>query len=247
LTEGLVLSLGGALAGIAVGLGGARALMALTTAPLALDSSATLSVPVLLFTMALAAATGVVFGVVPVSTVLRTDTAAFLKDDSARGTATKRTGLTRSVLVVIETAVAVMLLIGAGLLIKSFLRIQGVNPGFSTDNVLTATIALPSTRYASPASRVGFWNQVVERVRAVPGVTSVGLTTNVPFSGNVGSGSYTIVGRTLAPGEAAPHGRQEVIGGDYFAAMAVPLIKGRPFASTDVAGAPSVCIIDAYL
>ena len=247
LTEGLVLSLGGAAAGLALGVAGVQALLTLTTVPLALSTAATLNAPVLLFTLTLAALTGLVFGVVPVSTIFRTNTASFLKDDSARGTASKRTGFTRSILVVVETAVAVMLLIGAGLLIKSFLRIQDVNPGFSTRNVLTATVALPATRYTSDASKIGFWNQLADRLRAVPGVSSVGLTTNVPFSGNVSSGSYTIAGRTLAPGEAPPHGRQEIIGGDYFNAMEVPLLKGRAFASTDTASAQNVCIIDSYL
>jgi predicted permease len=247
LTEGLALSVAGAIAGLALGVAGVKALLTLTTAPIPLTVAATLDAPVLLFTLTLAVLTGLVFGVVPVSTVYRTDTSAVLKDDSARGTAGRRTGFTRGVLVVAETAVAVMLLVGAGLLIKSFLRILHVNPGFSTDNVLTANIGLPATRYPDAAARVGFWNQVVDRVRTVPGVTAVGLTTNVPFSGNVGSGSYAIVGRTLAPGEATPHGRQEGIGGDYFAAMGIPLLTGRAFASTDVVGAQSVCIIDAYL
>ena len=247
LTEGLVLSLAGALAGIALGLAGVKALLALTTVPMTLTASATLNAPVLLFALGLAAVTGLVFGVVPASTVFRTNTAAFLKDDSARGTATKRTGVTRSVLVVAETAVAVMLLIGSGLLIKSFLKIQEVNPGFSTRNVLTAQIALPAAHYANAAARIAFWNQLVDRVRAIPGASSVGLTSNVPFNGNVGSGSYTIVGRTLGPGEAEPHGRQEVVGGDYFNAMEIPIVKGRTFASTDVVGSQLVCIIDAYL
>ena len=247
LTEGLVLSAAGAIAGLALGVAGVKALLTLTTAPIPLTVAATLNAPVLLFTLALSALTGLVFGVVPVSTVFRTDTAVVLKDDSARGTSGRRTGATRGVLVVVETAVAVMLLVGAGLLIKSFILIQQVNPGFSIENVLTANIGLPAARYATPAARVGFWNQVVDRIRAVPGVTSVGLTTNVPFSGNVGSGSYNIVGRTLAPGEASPHGRQEGIGGDYFAAMGIPLLKGRAFLSTDVIGAQSVVVIDAYL
>jgi len=247
LTEGLVLSMAGAILGIALGVAGVKALLTLATVPMSLTTSATLNPPVLLFALALAGATGLVFGLVPVTTVLRTNTAAYLKDDSARGTASKRTGVTRSLLVVAETAVAVMLLIGSGLLIKSFIRIQEVNPGFSTRNVLTAQIALPATRYATRAARLGFWNQLTDNVRAIPGVAAVGLTTNVPFNGNVGSGSYMIVGRTLAPGEAAPHGRQEVIGGDYFNAMEIPLLKGRPFASTDAAGGQNVCIIDAYL
>jgi len=119
LTEGLVLSLAGALAGIALGIAGVKALLALATVPMTLTVGATLNAPVLLFALGLAAVTGLVFGVVPASTAFRTNTAAFLKDDSARGTASKRTGVTRSLLVIAETAVAVMLLVGAGLLIKS--------------------------------------------------------------------------------------------------------------------------------
>ncbi|HMD35059.1 MAG TPA: ABC transporter permease [Vicinamibacterales bacterium] len=214
LTEGLVLSLTGALAGIALGLAGVKALLTLTTVPMTVSTGATLNAPVLLFALGLSAVTGLVFGVVPISTVFRTNTAAFLKDDSARGTASKRTGMTRSLLVVAETAVAVLLLIGSGLLIKSFMKIQEVDPGFSTRNVLTAQIALPASRYATAAARIAFWNQLTDRVRAIPGASAVGLTTNVPFNGNVGSGSYSIVVRTLAPGEAMPHGRQEVVGAD---------------------------------
>ncbi len=247
LTEGLVLSLAGALLGIALGLAGVKALLTLTTVPITLSTAATLNAPVLLFALGLAMVTGLVFGLVPVSTILRTNTAAYLKDDSARGTATKRTGVTRSLLVVAETAVAVMLLIGSGLLIKSFIRIQSVNPGFSTKNVLTAQIALPASRYANAAARIAFWNQLADKARAIPGVSSVGLTSNVPFNGSVSSGSYNIVGRTLAPGEAEPHGRQEIVGADYFATMAIPILKGRSFVSTDATGAQPVCVIDAYL
>jgi predicted permease len=247
LTEGIVLSIAGASVGLAVGVAGIKALIALSTAQLPGSPETTLHVPVLLFTLALAVATGVVFGLVPAVAVLRGNTAAFLKDDSSRGTSGRRTGLTRTMLVVTETAIAVVLLVGAGLTIKSFARLQNVDPGFTIDNVLTAQIALPAARYPDAPARIAFWNRITERARAIPGVSASGLTTNVPFNGNVGSGSYTIVGRTLAPGEAVPHGRQEVVGGDYFKAMRIPLVSGRTFEDTDTATSQLVCVIDEYL
>ena len=131
-----------------------------------------------------------------------------------------------------------MLLVGAGLLIKSFARLQNVNPGFATENVLTAQMALPATRYPDQAARTAFWQRLLQSARAIPGVTTAGLTSNVPFNGNVSSGSYSIVGYTPGPSEAAPHGRQEVVGGDYFRAMQIPLIEGRLFNDGDTAESP---------
>jgi putative ABC transport system permease protein len=247
LIEGLVLSLTGAIAGLALGLASLKALIVLSTTQIPGAPQAALHVPVLLFTLALAVLTGIVFGVVPGVTVLRGNTAAFLKDDTSRGTAGRRTGATRATLVVAETALAVVLLIGAGLMIKSFLRLEEVNPGFSSENVLTAQIALPASRYADPPAIAAFWSRLADRARSIPGVTAVGLTTNVPFNGNVSSGSYTIVGRALAPGEATPHSRQEIVGADYFNAMRIPLIAGRMFSDSDTLSSPPVCVIDAYL
>jgi predicted permease len=140
-----------------------------------------------------------------------------------------------------------MLLIGAGLLVKSFLHLQRVDPGFSTENVLTAQISLPAARYPDGAARRAFWVRLVEQARALPGVTAAGLTTNVPFNGMVSSGSYSIVGYTPGPTEAAPHGRQEIVGGDYFAAMKIPLVEGRFFNDADTAESPQVVVVDQYM
>jgi len=247
LVEGLVLAALGAVGGLAIGYAGLNALLALSAAPLPGSPHATLYAPVLLFTLALAATTGIVFGVAPALTVLRGNTAAFLKDDSTRGTAGRGAGATRATLVVLETAFAVMLLIGAGLTIRSVAELQRVDPGFQPENVLTAQVALPASRYPDVAARAAFWSRALDRIRAIPGVIAVGATSNVPFNGMVGSGSYNIVGRTLAPDEAVPHGRQEVVGGDYFRAMHIPLVTGRVFTDGDVASAPRVCVIDAYL
>ena len=150
LTEGVVLSVVGGIAGFAVGIAGLQGLIAMTSQQLPGATQATLEPVVLLFTVALSIATGLVFGLIPAVAVIRGNTAAFLKDDSTRGSAGKRTGLTRATLVVAETALALMLLVGAGLLIKSFARLQSVNPGFSTENVLTAQIALPPLQVPRP-------------------------------------------------------------------------------------------------
>jgi len=247
LIEGLVLSALGAIAGIGVGLGGVRGLVALSTQQIPGMSDASINPAVLAFTTLLAIVTGLVFGLVPATTVLRRNMSAVLKDDSSRGSASKQTRMTRSALVVAETALALMLLVGAGLLIKSFLHLQDVNPGFSPERVLTAQLALPAARYPDPAARRAFWSRLVERVRALPGVTAAGLTSNVPFNGNVGSGSYSIVGYNPPSNEAQPHGRQEVVGGDYFRAMQIPIVAGRGFTDADSADAPLAVVIDQVL
>jgi predicted permease len=247
LVEGIVLSILGAAGGLVVGWGGVRGLVALSPPQVPGLAGASLNPAVMAFTMTLAVLTGIVFGLVPGLTLLRSSMSTVLKDDSARGTAGTRTSLARSTLVIAETALALVLLVGAGLLIKSFLKLQDVNPGFSAERVLTAQLALPAARYPDAAARRAFWARLLDRVRSLPGVTAAGLTSNVPFNGNVSSGSYAIVGYTPPQGEAQPHGRQEVIGGDYFRAMQIPIVAGRAFSDADTPDAPPVVIIDQYL
>jgi predicted permease len=247
LTEGVVLATLGGIGGLGVGFLGVRALLALSAQQAPGTAEASIQPAVLVFTMALAIVTGLIFGLIPAVVVLRGNTASLLKEDSARGSAGRGTGFMRSSLVVIETAFALMLLVGAGLLVKSFLALQRVDPGFSTENVLTAQISLPASRYPDAAARRAFWMRLVEKARALPGVTAAGLTSNVPFNGSVSSGSYSIVGYTPGPSEAAPHGRQEVVGGDYFAAMKIPLLEGRFFNDGDTADSQPVVVVDQYL
>jgi len=247
MTEGLVLSAAGGLAGIVVAVAGARALVELAGDRLPGIPGSPLDPMVLGATFGLVLLTGVIFGLVPALTATRGHTAEDLKNDTTRGTASRRVGIFRASMVVCEVAAALILLTGAGLLVKSLIRLQTVSPGFVPDRVLTAQVALPTSRYPTPASRIGFWNQLLEQAAVIPGVTWAGLTTNVPFNGNVSSGSYAIVGYTPPAGEPAPHGRQEIVGGDYFKAMNIPLRKGRFFSSGDTADAQPVCIIDEYL
>ncbi len=247
LVEGLVLSTIGAVAGLAVGFAGVRALVALTAQEIPGLVHATLNPAMILFTLLLAAVTGVVFGLVPALVVSRRNTTAILNDDSTRASPGRSTGFTRAALVVAETALALVLLVGAGLLIKSFVRLQHVDPGFSSANVLTARLALPDATYAGATARATFWARLVEKVRAIPGVSAAGLTSNVPLSGMVSSGSYAIVGYTPGPGEARPHARQDVVGGDYFRVMQIPLVAGRLFNDGDTATSPPVVVVDTFL
>ena len=246
-TEGVVLSSLGAAGGLALGWIGVRTLVALSSNQLPGIAETSLHPAVLFFTLAIAVLTGLVFGVVPAVSVIRGNTSSLLKDDATRGSASRATTFVRSTLVIAETAAALMLLVGAGLLIKSFGRLLDVNPGFSSERVLTASVALPANRYPDAATRSAFWTRLLEKVRAVPGVTAAGLTSNLPLSGNVSSGSYSIVGYTPGPSEPAPHGRQEVVGGDYFRTLQIPLLQGRVFTDSDTAESPRVVVIDQYL
>ena len=246
-TEGVVLSSLGAAGGLALGWIGVRTLVALSSNQVPGIAETSLHPAVLFFTLAIAVLTGLVFGVVPAVSVIRGNTSSLLKDDATRGSASRATTFVRSTLVIAETAAALMLLVGAGLLIKSFGRLLDVNPGFSSERVLTASVALPANRYPDAATRSAFWTRLLEKVRAVPGVTAAGLTSNLPLSGNVSSGSYSIVGYTPGPSEPEPHGRQEVVGGDYFRTLQIPLLQGRVFTDSDTAESPRVVVIDQYL
>ncbi|MEO8679993.1 MAG: ABC transporter permease [Vicinamibacterales bacterium] len=247
LTEGLVLSLFGAAGGLALGVAGVTGLVALVGQQLPGTPPAALNLPVLAFTLGMAVLTGVVFGLVPALATMRSNVVNVLRDDNTRGSAGRGTGFLRAGLVMSEVALAVMLLVGAGLMIKSYANLQDVNPGFATDNVLTAQLALPSTRYPDENARRSFWTRLVAEAARIPGATTVGLTSNVPFNGMVASGSYNIVGYTPGPTEAAPHGRQEVVGGDYFKAMQIPLITGRLFSDIDGPESPRVVVVDKYM
>jgi predicted permease len=247
LIEGLVLSSAGVLAGIGIGVAGSRVLVALAPAQIPGLANASINATVLMFTATLGVLTGVVFGLVPALALRRTNLTDLLHEDSSRTSASRGTRRARASLIVAETALALMLLVGAGLLLKSFFRLQAVDPGFKADHVLTAQISLPALRYNDAPSRVAFWTRLLADIHALPGVATVGLTSNIPLSGNVSSGSYSIVGTTPPPNEAAPHGRQEIAGGDYFGSLRIPLLKGRLFSDLDTDTSERVVLVDQYL
>jgi putative ABC transport system permease protein len=163
---------------------------------------------------------------------------------TGRASASAQTGRLRATLVVVETALAVVLLVGAGLLIKSFASVLRVDPGFSSEHVLTAQITLPASRYPDDGPTRAFWARLLERTRVIPGVSAAGAISSLPFSGATSAGTYRVVGRSYGPGERPPHAQQDFVAGDYFRAMHIPLLEGRLFSDTDGADAPRVVIVD---
>jgi predicted permease len=245
--EGAALSAFGAAAGAATAAGGMRVLATITAEQWPEMAGATIAPAVLMFTVALAVLTAIVFGVVPAVSVLRGNVASTLKDDSARGSAGARTGAVRNALIVAETALAVVLLVGAGLLLKSFAKLTRVDPGFTVDHVLTAQVSLVPTRYRDATAQRAFWERLLEGARQIPGVTAVGLISTVPFSGDLSAGSYTVAGHAQDSTTKPPHARQDQVDGDYFRAMGIPLLDGRWFGNSDGPDSPRVVVIDRFL
>jgi predicted permease len=247
IVEGLVLSIAGAAGGAAVGLAAMKLLSVLGREQLPVATTATLDLPVLLMTAGIAMATGVIFGVVPAVGLLRGDLEATLRDESNRGTAGRRTGAVRSLLVAVETAMALALIVGAGLLVRSLVRVLAVDPGFVTNRVLTAQVALPRPRYADPAARRAFWQSLSTKLREIPEVEAAGLTSSVPFSGTVSAGTYQLAGRSLGPTEKPPHAQLETVGGDYFRALQIPVLEGRVFDERDGPDRERAVVVDRLL
>lgn len=198
---------------------------------------------VLLFTVAVSVLTGVIFGLIPAFQASRTDLNEALKETGSRAGGGMRSGA-RSSLVVAEIAISLMLLVGAGLMIKSFLRLQRVDPGFKPDNVLTMDINLPQTKYRENEQINLFYRELIERVRALPGVTSVGAGEYLPLSGFDSTTGIFIDGRPLpAPGESQEAHNRNVTP-DYFNALGISLRAGRFFTERDNGDSPKVAIIN---
>ena len=246
LTEGLLLSLVGGAVGIAAGAAGTRALVTAMGEQLPRGVDAALSVPVLAMTVLVAILTSLVFGVVPAAPALRGVMVPALKEDAGRTAGSRRGRRLRSAMVVAEASLALVLLVGAGLLVKSFTRLLRVDPGFVADRVLTAQVTLPAARYRDAAAAAAFWQRLLERTRTIPGVTAAGLVSTLPFGGARSAGTYTIVGRPVPAGTTPPHALNEIVAGDYFRSMGIPLSQGRLFGDTDRVDGTRVVIVDRF-
>lgn len=241
LTESLLLALCGGAAGLLVAYWGLDALLALAPSDLPRASGIHLDATVLIFALVLSAATGIVFGVAPAWLAAHTDMNESLKQGS-RGSTDAR-GRLRGALVVVEVAFALVLLGGAGLLARSFMRLTHVDPGFNPQNALVMRLSLPEKKYEKPAQQVAFADALLEHVRALPGVTEVGLTHTLPLLGDWVL-SFSIAGRPpVAPGDMPPTNYYAVTPG-YFRAMGIRLIRGRLFTPQDNAKTPHVAVIN---
>jgi putative ABC transport system permease protein len=203
------------------------------------------------FTFVLSLLSGAVFGLVPALRVSHLDLHATLKDAN-RGTAGAgavwgRGNNLRRVLVISELALCVMLLIGAGLLIRSFVRLESVSPGFNPNNVLTLELTMSGPRYKDPQVVVATYRQLWNRLEGLPGVTASGAVTALPLSQMFAWGPITVEGRVPPPGENFINADQRVVSGHYFEAMQLPLRSGRFFNEQDTFTSPKVVVIDEYM
>jgi predicted permease len=239
LTESVVLSAAGGTAGLLVALWGMGPLVSLLPPGLHGATDIRIDRGVLEFTVLLSLMTGVLFGLLPAYQAGREDVNASLKEGgrSSAGASNR----TRGALVIAEISLALVLLVGAGLLIKSFIRLQSVDPGFSTSNLMSMRVNLPNAKYRVASEQSRFFHQVLERVRARGEVEAAGAVSRLPLTPGNSSRSLTLEGR--APTEN-PEADYRVISGGYFHTMGIPLQRGRDFSDHDDAAAPGVAIIN---
>jgi len=246
LTESLVLSLAGGAAGVALAAGAVRGLAALAPAFLPRVEAVSLDGGVLLFAFALAVATGALFGLVPALQTSRFEVAAALREGE-RGSSSGGASGMRRVLVASEFALALLLLVGAGLLGRSFVRLRAVDPGFNPAGVLTMTVSVAGTSHADPAKRAIFYERLLEAARGVPGIASAGMINHLPLAGDIWAFPYEVEGRPEAPPGEGLSATYRVVMPGYFATMGIPLRAGRDIRLTDRSDAPGVVIVNESL
>jgi putative ABC transport system permease protein len=244
MTESVLLALVGGALGLVLAYLGVRALVALEPPNVPRVQELSIDATVLLFTFGTALLTGVLFGLAPALQSARPDLQGTLKEGGRSGISDVAGQIVRRTLVVAEMALALVLLIGAGLLIRSFARLQAVDPGFNPGNVITANIALPRSKYDSAAKRVAFFDALLPRVSSIPGVLGAGLTSVAPFSGSWSTGSFSVEGYQPGENQPGPWGDIRLVSPDFHKALGISLIKGRYFDVSDRQGSRAVAIVD---
>jgi len=201
-----------------------------------------LSGPVLLFTLALSIVTGLLSGLLPALSMTRGDVNESLKQGLGRMDADSGTGITRSALVTIEVALSLVLLMGAGLMVRSLWKLQSADPGFDEHNVLTLALQVPRRQFSAPQHETQFVTDVLQRVRSLPGVESAGAIDDLPLAGGSNQ-PVAVEGRPVVPMSEQPEVSVRVISPGYFRAMRIPVLVGRDIEASDTADATSVVVI----
>ena len=247
LTESLLLALAGGVLGLGLAFWGVRSVAALNPGNLPRADEIGVDAPVMLFTLAVSVLTGLLFGLAPAVQTSAVDLHGALKE-GGRGSAGDRGGQSlRRMLVVAEVALALTLLTGAGLLVKSFARLQGVNPGFDPDHLLTVNLALPPARYPSDTQQVAFSDQVLPALASVPGVRAAATTSVIPFGGNWSTASFEVEGYQPPKGQPNPWGDLRIVSPGFFETLRIPLRAGRVLSDQDRAGSRLVAVVDDEL
>jgi putative ABC transport system permease protein len=247
LTESLVISVTGGILGLFLGFAGVRFLLAINPGSIPRigedGSAVTVDSHVLLFTLGISVLTGILFGLVPAISASRKNLAAILNESSNRAGVGFRSGKVRSVLVVSEMALALVLVIGAALLIRTFMKLQAVDPGFDTHNVLTMAMSISGDRFLKTSGVAQVIHDGTERINAVPGVTTAAAACCLPLQGGFGL-PFNIVGRANGDNPNTGGAGYFPVSWSYFDVFKVPILRGRNFTDRDNGSAPGVVIIN---
>jgi predicted permease len=243
LTESVLLALAGGALGLIWAHSGIRLIMAFLADKLPHSVDVGLDVKVLGFTAAISVAVGILAGVLPALRLTRNNVSQSLKQGLGRTDADSGGNRTRSVLVVSEVALSLILLVGAGLMIRSFQNLHGVNPGFDSHNVLTMTAMVSRAKFPTPDQQINFFEQVLQRVRTLPGVESAGVVDDIPLDNGGSHQPIAIEGRPTLPMSEQPEVDVRLISSGYLSALHIPLLRGRDFSDSDLVGRPAVILI----
>ncbi|MBZ5617936.1 MAG: ABC transporter permease [Acidobacteriia bacterium] len=246
-SESLLLALAGGAFGLVLARGVVGVLVWLGSESIPRLADARLDARLFLFALGISVATGILFGMAPAIQVSGGNLNAALTEGGRGGTTGQRGRLMRSTLVVLEVALSVVVLIGAGLLIRSFVRLRQTDPGFQPSGLLTFRLLLGGSRNASPDRRISFVQQVGDRMAVLPGVRAVGGVNWLPLTGLGGGTTFTIEGRNAPPPAQRPVGLVRSVTPSYFRAMGIPLIAGREFTANDTSQLPPVVVVNQTL
>ena len=255
LTESVLLAAAGAAIGIFLSVWGLELLKEIGARTIPRLAEVDVDLVVLIVTAVVAVGTGILFGLIPAFASAKPELTEVLKEGGRSSTTGARRNQVRNSLVVAEIALALVLLVGAGLLLKSYARVQNIDPGFDRRNILTAELDLSETKYPQRgsdnynhgAAMTNFWNEALRRVQQLPGVEAAGLTVVLPLSGSNTDSSFAIEGRELRPNEPGPDEELRIVTADYFRVLRTPLLRGRFFSEGDNVDAPGVAIINDAL
>jgi putative ABC transport system permease protein len=247
ITESLVLSAVGGAAGLLLAMWGLHLLLAAIPIEFPYWMKFSLDGRVVGFTVAVSLLTGIIFGTAPALAASKVDLNDALKEGGRSGVDGARGGRLRSLLVVAEVALSLVLLVGAGLMMRSFIRLQNADSGLNAKNVLTMVVPLPSAKYKTPEQRSDFFQHLLERIQALPGVESAGAVSRLPLSGSAWGRSLTVEGRPVLPVGQAVMINHFVVTPDYRKTMGITLLRGRDFTNVDSKDAPKVTMIDQRL
>ena len=242
LTESLLLSLAGGTAGILLAIWFVRAFATIVPQTFPRHEEIGVNNAVLIFTFFTSVLTGLLFGLAPALQSIKVDLTKALKAGGRSVAEGSRTHRLRNLLVTAQLSLTLMLLIGAALMLQSFVRLGSVRPGFNTDHLLTMEVSLPLSNYPQPR-RPALFHQLIERTKALPGVEAVAAAKHLPLSGDNMNFAFDIERRPFPEGKS-PGADCRIVTNDYFNALVIPLIKGRSFSDGDVIDAPHVLLIN---